>query len=47
MDALKIFIIIALFAGFIDGLLKVNNVRNNPRLGVRPSRGMFDFLFFD
>jgi hypothetical protein len=45
--ALTIAILICIVAGFIHGGQLMNNVKKDPRLGVKPSKNLFTFLFID
>lgn len=44
---LKIFFIIAIVFGFFNGLYEIYIVKNNPSLGITPSKNLFTFLFVD
>lgn len=40
-------LILSMCCGIIKGLQDMTNVRNNPSLGVKPSKNIFTYLFID
>lgn len=44
---LKLCFIIAIVSGVINGLYQLYIVKNNPSLGIKPSKNLFTFLFID
>lgn len=46
-NTLLFFLILAILGGMVHGFSEINNVRQNPSLGVKPSKNLFTFLFTD
>ena len=45
--SLTIMFSIAILCGIARGIKDMNDVRNNPSLGVKPSPNIFTYLFID
>lgn len=44
---LLLFLIVAIIGGVCHGFSEIEAVKHNPKLGVKPSKNLFTFLFTD
>jgi hypothetical protein len=46
-STLLFFLVCAIIGGMVNGFAEINKVKKDPKLGVKPSKNIFTFLFCD